>query len=111
MVALPAHDRPPRPLLFLVIYYDILRVERVYKMAYLLIESMGLFLSRPMPINTDIYIGKSLGSVLKTLRLLKSNINIIPLKEDDVYQHKPTLSGVTITYDATTTRVKRVFID
>ena len=80
-------------------------------MAYLLIESMGLFLSRPMPINTDIYIGKSLGSVLKTLRLLKSNINIIPLKEDDVYQHKPTLSGVTITYDATTTRVKRVFID
>ena len=71
---------------------------------------MGLFSSKPV-LNTDSYIGKPLGAVIDALRPLKTNINIVPLKEDDVYRHKPRLSYVTITYDAITTRVKMVYID
>ena len=73
---------------------------------------MGLFWSVPEPFDADIYVGRSLGAVLDVLRPLKKCINIVPLKEDDVYRHKPrNLSCVTITYDATTTRVKMVYVD
>ena len=74
---------------------------------------MGLFWSLPEePFDADIYVGRSLGTVLNVLSPLKKCISIIPLKEDDVYRHKPrNRSCVTITYDAITTRVKMVYID
>lgn len=84
-------------------------------MACPLLERMGLFSSKPEPpatMNIYRYNGQPLGAVLKTFQALKYCINIIPLKENDVYRHKPrTLPCATIVYNATTTRVKMVYVD
>ena len=72
---------------------------------------MGLFWSVPEPFDADIYVGRSLGAVLDVLRPLKKCINIVPLKEDDVYRHKPRIQCITITYNSITTCVEKIYVD
>ena len=75
---------------------------------------MGIFSSKPVerPFNPDPYIGLGLGVVLKALTLRNFNINIVPLKDDDVYHHSlPKGQSLTILYNSTTNVVRQIYVD
>jgi hypothetical protein len=73
---------------------------------------MGLFGSKPSKIDIEPYIGLYLPLVLKALSTRQVAINVIAMKDDDIYQHSPmNYSKVTILYNVTSGIVTHIYVD
>ena len=70
---------------------------------------MGLFSSKPAPVDYSKYVGHYLPLVLKSLAIMKTKIHIIALKDDEQYHHSSTKNGaITIVYNSLTNIVTHI---
>jgi hypothetical protein len=72
---------------------------------------MGIFGSKPK-LDVESYVGLYLPNVLHALTTRKLHINLIALKDNEVYQHSPIKNSViTIVYNSTTNLVTQVYVN
>jgi len=72
---------------------------------------MGIFGSKPK-LDVEPYLGLYLPVVLRALSTRGVAINVIAMKDDDVYQHSPMkYSKLTILYNVTSGIVTQIYVD